>query len=135
MNVQYEFATVPSDVLTLFGSKVGLLDKYLIYATNQYEYEMLLRKPWGDYELHTVARINTGTGYNQYRYDYYMQETNDISYAIKEEYYVYSNIGQGRQIDLPIHNYIIPITVVILLLWQIIKSLFGRIGVLRCKNE
>lgn len=134
MDIQYQYTTVPADVQTLFASQVGLIDRYIIYAVEQYKYEMLLRKPWGDYELHTVERIQYGTGYN-YQYVYNFEETTDTSYAVRNEYYVYSNIGYGRQIELPVHNYIIPVTVVTLLLWQIIKSLFGRIGILRCKSE
>lgn len=99
--IQYEYSTVPSTAKSLFYSKIGILDQYVIMTTGEYEYTLLCRNiADGNVRQFEITRTSYNTG------SYY--ECTEVSnptweYTITHEYYVYSNTGMGIMETLPVH--------------------------------
>lgn len=105
MVTQYSNSSVPSTCKSLFYSKIGLLDQYVIMCTDEYEYTLLMRNiATGEIQQYQANRVSQ-SGYNSY---YEIQEISNPTwdYQITQEYYVYSNDGQGIMESLPIHSMI-----------------------------
>ena len=99
---QYDNETVPSIAKNLFYSKIGILDEYVIMATGDYEYTLLVRNIVDDtVRQYEITRYKNGSYDNYYECIEVSNPTWD--YTINHEYYVYSNTGQGIMETLPVH--------------------------------
>lgn len=95
------YSSPPSDVQNLISNKVALADYYILMQTGQYEYTALVKNP----------ATNETTKYRIYRNtssysSYYNIETttSDFDFNVTNEYYVYSNVGYGKYLDLPVYQ-------------------------------
>ena len=99
---QYDNETVPSIAKNLFYSKIGILDEYVIMATGDYEYTLLVRNIVDDtVRQYEITRYKNGSYDNYYECIEVSNPTWD--YTINHEYYVYSDTGQGIMETLPVH--------------------------------
>lgn len=103
MATQYttEYSTVSADIQNIVANKVKLLDSYILFRTGDYEYTALIKdNTTGKTTEYTFSR----SGAN-YSYVWEMSEaSSEFDYTISNEYYVYSNVGVGRSLDLPVYD-------------------------------
>ena len=90
-------STIPQAVRDLVANKISLLDSYILMQTGESEYTALIRKAGlNECRQYTVSRANN---YGQYLVS---ESTGDWDFTVTNEYYVYSNIGYGAALSLPV---------------------------------
>lgn len=96
------YSSASSDIQNLIANKISLLDKYILMQTGQYEYTALIYNPnTKKCKEITVAR-SSSSGYNtQYTVS---EASTDFEYTVENEYYVFSNVGYGKSLDLPVYE-------------------------------
>lgn len=103
MITQYsEYGTVSADIQALIASKISALDKYVLMRTGDNEYTALVHNPLSK---ETTQYIVSRTGQN-YGNIWQVRTVENVDYRfnISNEYYVYSNEGYGRMLDLPCYE-------------------------------
>lgn len=104
MVTQYNdsYSAASSDIQNLIANKISLLDQYILMQTGQYEYTALIYNPnTKKCKEYTISRISS-TGYNS---QYMVSESEaDFEYSVSNEYYVFSNVGYGRSLNLPVYD-------------------------------
>lgn len=97
-NVSY---SAPStEIQDLIANKCSILDRYILMQTGEQEYTALVYNPCTkNCVQYTVSRM-TGNGYNN-RYQI-TEKDSKFEYTVSNEYYVFSNDGYGRALDLPV---------------------------------
>lgn len=114
MIIQYteSYGSISSDIQNLIANKISLLDQYVLMQTGQYQYTALVYNPASKECKRYVINRASSSGYSNY---YTIQEsTAEFEYTISNEYYVYSNIGKGKSIDLPVYEGVISHSLVVL---------------------
>lgn len=96
------YSAPSSDIQNLIANKVSLLDQYILMQTGQYEYTALIYNPnTKKCTEYTITRSSLAS-YSTY---YTVSEaSSDFEYTVSNEYYVYSNVGYGRSLDLPVYD-------------------------------
>lgn len=98
------YSTISSDIQNIVANDISLGENYILMQTGQYEWTALIRKIGVNKCREIVITRLTGSGYNnQYtvsRNDY----TGEFGATITNEYYVYSDMGYGRSLDLPVYE-------------------------------
>ena len=96
------YSSVDSATQAVIANKISLLDKYVLMQTGEYEWTALVKNTMSKKTTkYTITR--NSSGYSS-PYSVSAAENADFDYNITNEYYVYSNVGQGRSLDLPVHN-------------------------------
>lgn len=107
MITQYtdSYSSPSSDIQNIVANKIALLDEYILMQTGQYEYTALVyRNGLKECKQYTFTRIST-SGYSTY---YTVSESEaDFEYTVSNEYYVFSNVGYGKSLDLPVYDGVI----------------------------
>lgn len=88
------------DIQNLIANKVSLLDEYILMQTGQYEYTALVcNTSTGKCTQYIISR-SSSSGYSNY---YKVNTVVDAAfeYTVTNEYYVYSNVGYGKSLELP----------------------------------
>lgn len=101
MITQYttNYGTIPTDVANIVANSVALGDKYILMRTGEYEYSALVKTPYEDNaELLVFRRTSSNSTYTVTR------SRADYAYQCYNEYYVYSNDGLGRSLDIPAYH-------------------------------
>ncbi len=103
MIVQYtdSYSSPSADIQNLIANKISLLDSYILMQTGQYEYTALVYNNVSKQGTRYVISRNTATGYNN-QYSVRSFEDDSFEYTCANEYYVYSNDGVGKSLDLPV---------------------------------
>lgn len=106
--------TAPSaDIQNIVANKVSLLDQYILMQTGQYEYTALI-KNMASKEVKEITIYRTSaSGYNN-TYSVVEDTVADFNYTVSNQYYIYSNLGQGRALDLPVYDGVISYSLVII---------------------
>lgn len=93
------YSSIPADIQNLIANKCNILDRYIIMQTGEYEFTGLIYDPCTkNCKQYTISR--SSSNYNSY---YTVTErAGDFEYTVNNEYYVYSNDGYGKSLDLPI---------------------------------
>ena len=103
MATQYtsEYSTVSADIQNIVANKVKLLDSYILFRTGENEYTALIKdNTTGKTTEYTFSRAGSN-----YSYSWTMEEaSSEFEYTVSNEYYVYSNVGVGRSLDLPVYE-------------------------------
>lgn len=98
MIVQHdEYGTIPQAVRDVVANKIALLDLYLLCQTGENEYTALIYNP-NTKECREII-VTRGDSYGQYSL---LERSGEWAYTINNECYVYSNVGQGAALDLPV---------------------------------
>lgn len=96
------YSSVDSATQAVIANKISLLDKYVLMQTGEYEWTALIQNTMSRKTTrYTIKRNNTG--YSS-PYSVSSSENSDFDYKITNEYYVFSNVGQGRSLDLPVYD-------------------------------
>ncbi|MBE6811094.1 MAG: hypothetical protein E7521_08590 [Ruminococcaceae bacterium] len=104
MITQYtdSYSAASSDIQNLVANKIALLDQYILMQTGQYEYTALVYNPNTKKCIeYTISRISSSGYSNQYTVS---EAEADFEYTVSNEYYVFSNVGYGRSLDLPVYE-------------------------------
>ena len=102
MITQYtdSYSSPSADIQNLIANKCSILDRYVLMQTGEYEYTALVYNPCTKKcTQYTISRITT-TGYNN-RYKITSKDST-FDYNVTNEYYVYSNDGLGKALNLPV---------------------------------
>ncbi len=106
----------------LIANKISLLDQYILMQTGQYEYTALIYDPTSKECIEYVITRESGSGYNNY-YEITKKSSN-FEYTVSNEYYVYSNVGYGKSLDLPVYDGVISHSLIILCLLSCFMVVF-----------
>lgn len=100
MITQYtEYSTINADIQNLIANNVSLLDNYILMQTGQYEYKALI-KNLASKEVEQITISRNSENYNT-RYSVERSQVSNFDYNVLNEYYVYSNVGVGKSLDIP----------------------------------
>lgn len=92
-----DYGAIPQAVRELVASKISLLDQYILVQTGPQEYTALINKLGLGCQQIRIYR--TGNYGGVYQVDV---SSGTWAYTVTNEYYAYSNIGCGSQLDLPV---------------------------------
>lgn len=100
-----------SDIQNLIANKISLLDQYILMQTGEYEYTALVYNPNTKKCIeYTITRSSSN-----YSSRYTVSEAEgDFEYSVSNEYYVFSNVGYGRSLDLPVYDGVISFSLIII---------------------
>lgn len=91
-----EYGSIPQAVRDLIANKISLLDSYILMQTGDQQYTALINKPALGCKQYVISRTNN---YGQYSVS---ESVGTWNYSVRNEYYVYSNVGYGAALDLPV---------------------------------
>lgn len=100
MITQYSdsYSSPSSDIQNIVANNVKALDSYVLMQTDQYEYTALIYNNASKECEKLVFSRSSSSSYNS---TYFVTRSTDtFDYKITNEYYVYSNVGQGKSLDL-----------------------------------
>lgn len=104
-------SSISTQIQKLIANKVSLLDQYILMQTDQYEYTGLVYNPNTKKCVeYTISRDSTN--YNTF-YEISKKESS-FDYTVTNEYYVYSNIGYGSALELPVYQGVISHSLIII---------------------
>lgn len=102
MITQYSdsYSSPSADIQNLIANKCSILDRYILMQTGEYEYTALVYNPCTKKcTQYTISRTSQN-GYNN-RYKITSKDST-FDYNVTNEYYVYSNDGIGKALNLPV---------------------------------
>lgn len=100
MITQYtdSYSSIGSDIQNIVANNIRALDSYVLMQTGQNEYTALIYNNASKECEKIVFSRSSSSSYNS---NYTITRSEDtFEYKITNEYYVYSNVGQGRGLDL-----------------------------------
>lgn len=96
------YSSVGSDIQNLVANSVSILDKYILMQTGEYEYTALIKNMASkDVEKIVISRVYTSS--DRY-YSVSRQNGTDFNFNVSNEYYVYSNVGYGKSLNIPAYE-------------------------------
>lgn len=104
MITQYsEYGSISSDIQNLVANSVSVLDQYILMQTGEYEYTALIKNMASkDVEQIKVSR-SSSSGYTT-RYSVARENGSEFDFEVSNEYYVYSNVGYGKSLEIPAYE-------------------------------
>lgn len=100
INQYNDYGSISSDIQNLVANNVSLLDKYILMQTGEYEYKALIKNMASkQVEEITISRLSV-SGYNN-RWTVTRKNGSNFDFNVSNEYYVYSNVGYGKSLNLP----------------------------------
>lgn len=105
------YSSTDSIVQATVANKISLLDQYVLMQTGEYEYTALIRNPFTKKTTQYKFSRN-----NNYSSAYTLNVTEDVEwdYNVTNEVYLFSNMGQGRALDLPVYDGVISHSLIII---------------------
>lgn len=105
------YSVTDSTVQSTISNKISLLDQYVLMQTGEYEYTALVRNPFTK-----KTTQYTFTRDNNYSSAYTLNITEGVEwdFNITNEVYVFSNMGRGRALDLPVYDGVISYSLIII---------------------
>lgn len=98
-----EYGTISADIQNLVANNVSVLDQYILMQTGEYEYTALVKNLASkEVEQITVTRSTT-SGYST-RYFVARENGVEFDFNVSNEYYVYSNVGYGKSLEIPAYE-------------------------------
>ena len=94
-----DYGSIGADVQNLVANSVSVLDQYILMQTGEYEYTALIKNLASKDVEKIVIRRDTVN----YDKKYYVERSNgsNFDYNVSNEYYVFSNVGIGKSLDIP----------------------------------
>lgn len=97
------YSSPSTDIQNLVANSVSILDQYILMQTGEYEYTALI-KNMANKEVEQIKVSRTSaSGYNT-QYTVTRQNGADFNYTVLNEYYVYSNVGYGKSLNIPAYE-------------------------------
>ena len=109
MITQYtdSYGSISSDIQNIVANDISLMEEYILMQTGQYEYTALIHSIGTNKCREIVITRSSSSGYNNIYNVSRNDHTGDFKATISKEYYVYSNIGYGKSLDLPVYEGVI----------------------------
>lgn len=104
------YSSTDSTVQSIVANKISLLDQYVLMQTGEYEYTALVRNP---FTKKTTQYKFTRNGNYSSAYSLNISQ-GEWDYNVTNEVYIFSNMGQGRMLDLPVYNGVISHSLIII---------------------
>ncbi len=104
------YSSTDSTVQSIVANKISLLDQYVLMQTGEYEYTALVRNPFT--KKTTQYKFTRNSNYSS-AYSLNVSQ-GEWDYNVTNEVYVFSNMGQGRALDLPVYNGVISHSLIII---------------------
>lgn len=104
------YSIADSTIQAIVSNKVALLDQYILMQTGENEYTALVRNP---FTKKTTQYIFIRNGNYSSGYTLSTSEGVDWEYTVSNEVYVFSNMGKGRALDLPVYEGVISHSLII----------------------
>ena len=104
------YSSTDSTVQAIVSNKVALLDQYILMQTGEYEYTALVRNPFT--KKTTQYKFTRNSNYSS-AYSLNVSQ-GEWDYNVTNEVYVFSNMGQGRALDLPVYDGVISHSLIII---------------------
>ena len=105
------YSSNDSTVQSIVSNKISLLDQYILMQTGEYEYTALVRNP---FTKKTTQYKFTRNGNYSSAYSLNVTKGVEWDYLVTNEVYVFSNMGQGRALDLPVYDGVISYSLIII---------------------
>ena len=105
------YSSTDSTIQAAVSNKIALLDQYILMQTGEYEYTALVRNPFT--KKSTQYRFNRSDNYSS-GYTLTISEGVDWEYTVTNEVYVFSNMGKGRALDLPVYEMVISHSIILI---------------------
>lgn len=105
------YSSNDSTVQAVVSNKISLLDQYILMQTGEFEYTALVRNP---FTKKTTEYKFTRNGNYSSAYSLNVTKGVDWDYLVTNEVYVFSNMGQGRTLDLPVYDGVISYSLIII---------------------
>lgn len=104
------YAVAGSDIQNIVANRVKLADEYILMETGDNVFTALIR----DCATGKVEQLTFTRGSSGYNTQWKVQSVtvDSFDYTVSNEYYVCSNLGIGRSIDLPVYEGAIAYSVV-----------------------
>lgn len=100
INQYNDYGSISSDIQNLVANNVSLLDKYILMQTGEYEYKALI-KNMASKQVEEIRIYRTSmSGYNN-KWFVERKNSSNFDFNVSNEYYVYSNFGYGKSLNLP----------------------------------
>ena len=97
------YSSPNADIQNIVANSVSILDQYILMQTGEYEYTALIKNMANkEVEQIKVSR-SSASGYNT-QYTVTRQNGADFNYTVLNEYYVYSNVGYGKSLNIPAYE-------------------------------
>lgn len=96
------YSTAPTDIQNLVANDISLMENYVLMQTGQYEWTAQIQTV-GTNATRQIVFTRGASSYNSY---YTVERTEGITFesTYTNEYYVYSNMGFGKSLDLPVYE-------------------------------
>lgn len=107
-----EYGSISSDIQNLIANKVSLLDQYILMQTGDYEYTALIYNP-NTKKSNKVVITRSSSSYSS-TYSVTEQTIDNFDYTVSNQYYVFSNVGYGKSLDLPVYDGVISHSLIII---------------------
>lgn len=104
------YSSTDSTVQSIVANKISLLDQYVLMQTGEYEYTALVRNPFT--KKTTQYKFTRNSNYSS-AYSLNVSQ-GEWDYNVANEVYVFSNMGQGRALDLPVYDGVISHSLIII---------------------
>ena len=102
--IQYtnSYSTPPTQIQNIVANDVSLLELYVLMQTGENEWTAQIYQ-MGTAKTRQIKFTKTSSNYNS---AYSVQRTEDINFesVVSNEYYIYSNMGYGNSLDLPVYD-------------------------------
>lgn len=102
--VQYtdSYSSCPSDIQNIVANDIALLEEYVLMQTGQYEWTAQIHQV-GTNKTRELVFTRSSANYNNV---YIVKRNEDITFesTYTNEYYVFSNMGFGKSLDLPVYD-------------------------------
>ena len=105
------YSSTDSTVQATIANKISLLDQYILMQTGEYEYTALVRNP---FTKKTTQYKFTRNGNYSSGYSLVTSSGVEWDYKVTNEVYVFSNMGRGRALDLPVYEGVISYSLIII---------------------
>lgn len=105
------YSSTDSTVQSTVANKISLLDQYILMQTGEYEYTALVRNPFT--KKTTQYKFTRNGNYNS-AYSLDVTKGVEWDYSVSNEIYVFSNMGQGRALELPVYDGVISYSLIII---------------------
>lgn len=100
MITQYTtYGSINADIQNLVANSVSLLDSYILMQTGEYEYTALIKNN-ASKEVEEITITRSSSSYSS-GYSVSRASVDEFEYSVSNEYYVYSNCGIGKSINIP----------------------------------
>lgn len=103
MITQYSsYGSIGSDIQNLVANSVSILDQYILMQTGEYEYTALI-KNLASKDVEQIKVTRSSSSYSS-QYSVARENGADFDFSVSNEYYVYSNVGYGKSLDIPAYE-------------------------------